>query len=210
MDAPHAADGRKLVDAYVATARQELLVLLSGDSEDWARLGWGRRSGFRPSTRVIVRDPAQVRGSPRLGLLNHGRDIRVHGGLSTYLLVADREVAVLARDWGHYLIVQAPGQIKKLVALFEHQWGHARPLAETAGAMGTAARTADGRGEPGAITGLQREILGRLAAGSTDESVAKELGISPRTVQRHVKRTMESLGVRSRFELGMRLAALNW
>jgi DNA-binding NarL/FixJ family response regulator len=42
----------------------------------------------------------------------------------------------------------------------------------------------------------------------TDEAVARQLDISPRTVLRNVHQIMGRLGVRSRLELGARLTKL--
>ncbi|MBO2447200.1 response regulator transcription factor [Actinomadura barringtoniae] len=56
-----------------------------------------------------------------------------------------------------------------------------------------------------ALTGVQREILALLCSGMTDAAVARTLGISTRTVKRHVRQAMEHLGARSRLELGIRL-----
>ncbi|GGV18531.1 hypothetical protein GCM10010182_45040 [Actinomadura cremea] len=60
--------------------------------------------------------------------------------------------------------------------------------------------------EGGRLNGVQREIMALLTAGMTDAAVADRLGVCQRTVQRHVRRTMEQVGARSRLELGIRLA----
>jgi DNA-binding NarL/FixJ family response regulator len=54
----------------------------------------------------------------------------------------------------------------------------------------------------------QYEVITLLALGMTDETVARRLDVSPRTVQRHVSQVMEQLGVRSRLELGIRLTKM--
>lgn len=61
-------------------------------------------------------------------------------------------------------------------------------------------------GQASSLTGPEREIIRLLATGLTDESAAQHLGISPRTVRRHVTGLMSRLGARSRLELGVRLA----
>jgi DNA-binding NarL/FixJ family response regulator len=59
-----------------------------------------------------------------------------------------------------------------------------------------------------ALTGVQREILVLLCSGMTDAAAARTLGISTRTVKRHVRQAMEQVGARSRMELGIRLGRL--
>ena len=183
-DAFDSADGRRLAEAYAATARWELLVLLPGPAAERRLIGPVVRPAARPETRVVVR----AAGARRGGGLGSGQELRVNPGITVFLLVADRRVAVLGEDGRPPRIVQSADHIADLVALFEQTWAQARPWRADADR-------------------LRAEILGRLSAGATDESVAKELGVSRRTVQRHVPTAMEELGVSTRFELGMRLAA---
>ena len=50
------------------------------------------------------------------------------------------------------------------------------------------------------LTVREREILGALADGATTSELAQELGISPATVQTHVKNVLCKLGVHSKVE----------
>ena len=50
------------------------------------------------------------------------------------------------------------------------------------------------------LTEREREILGALADGATTSELASELGISPATVQTHVKNVLGKLGVHSKVE----------
>ncbi len=50
------------------------------------------------------------------------------------------------------------------------------------------------------LTGREREILAALADGATTAELAQELGISPATVQTHVKNVLSKLGVHSKVE----------
>lgn len=58
-----------------------------------------------------------------------------------------------------------------------------------------------------AITKRQREIIELIAHGRTNREIAAELGISPRTVERHVSMALEAYGARSRTELAYRVLA---
>ena len=51
------------------------------------------------------------------------------------------------------------------------------------------------------LTAREREVLGLLAAGESNKSIAFELGISPRTVEIHRARVMEKLKARNLADL---------
>jgi DNA-binding CsgD family transcriptional regulator len=118
--------------------------------------------------------------------------------LTGYLLVVDRAAAILPIDLadpsGPALLVQTPTVVDALVANFEGRW--------------RGARVERPRPAPGVcLTVAQRRILAEMAAGLTDESIARRLGICSRTVRRHVTGMMDAFGARSRLELGMRVVA---
>jgi DNA-binding NarL/FixJ family response regulator len=54
------------------------------------------------------------------------------------------------------------------------------------------------------------EILALLLAGLTDASVAKQLDLGLRTVQRRVRRLMELAGVTTRLQLGWHAHERGW
>jgi DNA-binding NarL/FixJ family response regulator len=45
-----------------------------------------------------------------------------------------------------------------------------------------------------------------MAAGLTDQAIARQLAISERTVQRRIQRICERLGVTTRFQAGLQTA----
>ena len=53
-------------------------------------------------------------------------------------------------------------------------------------------------GVPGQLTAREREVLEWLSGGKTDRDIADILGISPRTVHKHLQRIYEKLGVETR------------
>jgi DNA-binding CsgD family transcriptional regulator len=55
------------------------------------------------------------------------------------------------------------------------------------------------------LTAREREVLQWLAGGKTDRDIAEILGISPRTVHKHLQRIYEKLGVETRTAAVMRL-----
>ena len=58
-----------------------------------------------------------------------------------------------------------------------------------------------GEGAPAKdLTARQLDVLRRVARGLTDKEIAKELALSPRTVEMHVARLLEALGCANRAE----------
>jgi FixJ family two-component response regulator len=57
------------------------------------------------------------------------------------------------------------------------------------------------------MTGRERQVLGGMLGGGTSKSIAKELGISPRTVEMHRAHVMERLGAKTLSELVLFAAA---
>ena len=84
------------------------------------------------------------------------------------------------------LVVHASGLLESLLGLFEAVWRDALPLRLGAGGVSE-------ENGPGADA-TDLEILSLLLAGLTDASVAKQLDLGLRTVQRRVKRLMELTG----------------
>jgi DNA-binding NarL/FixJ family response regulator len=56
----------------------------------------------------------------------------------------------------------------------------------------------------------ERNLLQRMADGSTDESIARRLGISDRQVRRRIARLLQRLGVSSRFAAGAEAVRRGW
>ncbi|GGT09665.1 hypothetical protein GCM10010222_59530 [Streptomyces tanashiensis] len=79
-----------------------------------------------------------------------------------------------------------------LVSLFELLWQRATPLWPT------------GRHEqPGGLSDFDRLLLGYAAVGCTDEATARRTGLNQRTIERHMRRIMDTLGARTRFQAGL-------
>jgi RNA polymerase sigma factor (sigma-70 family) len=57
------------------------------------------------------------------------------------------------------------------------------------------------RGLIAALPAREREVLDGLLAGGTNKTIARDLGLSPRTVEAHRARIMERLGAQSLPEL---------
>jgi two-component system response regulator FixJ len=51
------------------------------------------------------------------------------------------------------------------------------------------------------LTSRERDVLGQIAAGSSNKQAGRELGISPRTIEVHRARIMEKLGAKNAADL---------
>jgi DNA-binding CsgD family transcriptional regulator len=85
-----------------------------------------------------------------------------------------------------------------LQAAFELHWGRSVPLV---------AGSAAGNGVP---SDMQLLILRLLAAGMKDESIARHLGVSLRTVRRNLTTLCEAVGAPTRFTLATFAAERGW
>lgn len=57
-----------------------------------------------------------------------------------------------------------------------------------------------------ALTGREREVLSRILTGSTSKEIARELGVSPRTVEAHRQNLLRKMEIASVKELMLYLA----
>ena len=90
----------------------------------------------------------------------------------------------------------------------EAPYGDDAMLAAVASALASAVEAAEGdhaaelaRTRIAALSGREREVLEGLLAGGTNKTIARELGLSPRTVEIHRAHVMESLGARTLADL---------
>ncbi|MFD7735615.1 response regulator transcription factor [Kitasatospora phosalacinea] len=83
--------------------------------------------------------------------------------------------------------------------LFEQAWNTAVPLGAT-----------QPNDPANGLTPTERQLLRLLGTGVTDDAAGQRLGISARTVGRHMASIMERLNASSRFEAGIKAAQHGW
>lgn len=134
-----------------------------------------------------------------------GEEARVFARVPMNVIVFDRRVAVVnvpgvgtARRT--LLVVHQSGLLESLAALFDTFWQMSVPISGTS----EVAPRADGPSDD------ERLLLSYLAAGMTDESIARDLGVSSRTVRRRLERLHEVLGAHSRFQLAIQASRRGW
>lgn len=127
------------------------------------------------------------------------------------LAVVDRRRALLPLGTGTELtaalIVRPSPLLDALIEVFEAQWTRGMPVPRSARSAVLPEAPENRRESPAASAGEARTglegLLTMLSAGMTDEAIARQLGVSARTVQRRISDLMESLGSRNRFQAGV-------
>jgi DNA-binding CsgD family transcriptional regulator len=89
------------------------------------------------------------------------------------------------------LVMRDRPMVLALTALYDMLWDLGSPLARTG------ARVAERR---------DQTILALLAAGAPDTTIARQTGVSQRTVERRVRALMDQLGAGTRFQAGVQAA----
>ncbi|WP_189133416.1 helix-turn-helix domain-containing protein [Wenjunlia tyrosinilytica] len=155
--------------------------------------------------RDVLADPGGITGLR--AALERGMGIRVADKVPTRLVVVDRSLGMvpLVQDAvePNALVVHASGLLDSLLSLFDAVWARAQPVHLADGD----AVVQEGRRVP---DGVDLQILSLLLAGFTDTSVAKQLDLGLRTVQRRVKRLMELAQVTTRLQLGWHAYEKGW
>ncbi|WLQ37054.1 helix-turn-helix domain-containing protein [Streptomyces castrisilvae] len=138
--------------------------------------------------------------------LSRDEQCRVVDRVPTKLVIADGALAMVPLTGRGAepaaLVVHGSGLLESLAALFEAVWREAMPL--RLGESGAVLA------RPGGPDPTDLEILSLLLAGLTDASVAKQLDLGLRTVQRRVKGLMELTGVSTRLQLGWHAYERGW
>lgn len=149
----------------------------------------------------IIYDPAVMalpEGVERLGgATRAGEQVRLLADLPIKLVIADDQLAMIAlgqRDGSASVLLVHPSVLLDgLIAVFDTLWKFSTPLRSWS-EVSASFREQD------------RQLLGLLAAGVTEEAMARRLGIGLRTVQRRIQELMEALGVATRFQAGVAAA----
>ncbi|MFC9391341.1 LuxR family transcriptional regulator [Streptomyces venezuelae] len=153
-------------------------------------------------SRESLEHPGQLENSIE-PCIEAGEQARVLPSVPVKLVIIDDAYALVAlsiRETDVYntmLVVQPCGLLSALVALFEQAWQNALPF------HGRSAR-------PAGLLPADRRLLRLLAAGAGDEVIARELGVSRRTLFRRVQVLMARLGATSRFQMALQAQRSGW
>lgn len=130
-----------------------------------------------------------------------GEEIRlIQEKLPMKLLIVDDDTALVPLGpYGHpCLLVYDKALVKLFVTFFELKWVQATPWAPP----GTPVAEKE--------NSQRQRILDALAEGLKDEAIARQQGISVRTVRRHIAAIMDELGVTTRFAAGVAAVRRGW
>ncbi len=134
-------------------------------------------------------------------LIDEGARVRIAAApLPHETIIIDRRYAILAGvdtpGGREYTVTTAPALVGGVHALFEAAWETATDLKVFL------------RGEQPLLDPDSRTVLRALGSGATDETAARELGMSLRTYRRRVAELLTTLDAASRFQAGVRVGEL--
>lgn len=154
----------------------------------------GRRSRVIYPARALEEAPEAVRRRAELG-----EHVRLLADVPGRLAVLG-EAAILREDLaggtGRVLVLRQPALVALARALFEELWQRALAVPGLDGEAGQSS--------------ARQLLLERLARGVKDEQIARELGLSLRTVRRRVAEVLDELGATSRFQAGVEAVRRGW
>jgi DNA-binding NarL/FixJ family response regulator len=132
-------------------------------------------------------------------LVAQGEQARVAGGVPVKLAIADVDAALvsvhLEQATPQAALVHPSALLDALVQFFEFTWEHAAPLGASPGSP---------------LDEDDRRLLTLLLAGLKDDTIARQLGMSTRTVRRRMKHLLDLLGADNRFQAGAQAALRGW
>jgi DNA-binding CsgD family transcriptional regulator len=124
--------------------------------------------------------------------------------LPVRLAIADRSVALCplvnhdSAGEPTAALVRGSNLLSALIALFEIYWERASPL-----------RVGD-TSPGGPLDADERQLLSLLIGGVSDKSIAKQLDVSYRTVQRRLQELMRRVNAHTRMQLAWQISKLGW
>ena len=122
-----------------------------------------------------------------------GEEQRVSLGPPSDFAIFGEEAVMAVSEWGNaaadYVLIREPMIVAAFTALFDRAFDRALPVA----------------GDEEGVRSDQR-LLRLLGLGLKDESIARYLGVSLRTVRRRVAHLMVVHGAETRFQLGLAVA----
>jgi predicted transcriptional regulator len=143
-----------------------------------------------------------------------GEQARVRPELPLKLILCDDRMGIIPfsiapRGEAAAYAIYGSSLLAALSALFEAEWDRAVPLSDLVSQRGDedASARPSHDDEPDDDT---RNLLTLLAAGLTDDAIARSLGWSSRTTQRRLQRLMTTLGASTRFQAGLLATRRGW
>jgi DNA-binding Lrp family transcriptional regulator len=134
-------------------------------------------------------------------LARRGERGRVLPGLPLKLAIADARVALLPLsldlETAQVALIHESTLLDALVDLFQTYWDLAVPIG-------------DETSEPREIDEETRQLLTLQASGLKDDAIARQLGLSTRTMRRRMRTLLDELSATNRFQAGVQAARRGW
>ncbi len=199
------------LEVLARNAEQEFLIVLPGGAQPPDSLDAGRplhADALSRDVRVLMLLQDSARGDlATLGyarwLTERGGEVRTGVQVPPWMMIFDRRRAVVPSDpedrSAGVMVTREHAVLAALYLIFRQTWDVAVPLGQD--------RPVD---PSSGLTPMEKELLLLLAGGMTDESAAKRLGVSLRTIRRMMASLMERLDAASRFQAGLKAAQRGW
>jgi len=135
--------------------------------------------------------------------IQRGEQARVYRNVPMKMVLCDDRLALIPVMKDGYqadeaYLVHPSSLLDAFSELFEAVWER------------SVAVNKSGNGRADRLSGQDTDLIGLLASGATDETIARTLGWSVRTVHRHVHRLMSMVGAETRFQAGMEAVRCGW
>lgn len=195
----------QVIDATVSNCRTELMTAQPGGSrpesvleELIARSLETIRRGVRQ--RTLYQHAVRAHGPTFdyiLQVTEAGAEVRTVDEMFDRLIICDRSVAYIptsSADEEEAMEIRNPAVVRFLVNVFEHTWDRGIIVDLSA------------RRPQSVVTDMERSVARMLVFGSTEDKIARDLGVSRRTVAGYASRLARRLGSKSRAQLGYLVA----
>ncbi|SCE94944.1 Sugar-specific transcriptional regulator TrmB [Micromonospora viridifaciens] len=188
FDCPPYLNGRPQVEAEVELLQKGIRFRTMYDHR---ALEFGEGMGIRAIEKLVVA----------------GEEARSLPELPMKLAIADHKLALIplaatTPAVETAVLVHPCALLDALIMLFETLWARAVPIRPGLAASGARARDA--------LVPDQERLLTLLGAGMSDTAVARELGVSLRTVTRRIQTLSSAAGAATRFQLGWQAGRHGW
>ncbi|MFI6343989.1 LuxR C-terminal-related transcriptional regulator [Streptomyces sp. NPDC050560] len=204
---PNLADVRARLDEHAVTVKHEIRTSQPGGArpEEVLAEAMGRTEGALARgvlMRTLYQHTAQF-SQATLAFVERvtaqGAEIRTLGDAFSRLIVFDRDTAFigLRDDPRGAALVRDPSVVAFMVEAFDRAWVQARPFPSAVGRKEAVA----------ASDAVKADIVRILLAGEDDKAIARRMGMSVRTCQRHINEVMARAGARNRVQAGYLLGA---
>ncbi|WP_159073133.1 hypothetical protein [Kitasatospora fiedleri] len=192
--------------AIMASASNEMLTAQPGGGrgEDALKIAIARDMEFveRGGTIRTIYQPSARYSNPTISYVQavtqEGCQVRTLDEAFAKLIVIDRKVAVITvgdeQNRDRAAFVRDDAVIDYIVGVFHSQWERAIPF------------TGGHEIPPQVVSSMRKQIIRMMLEGIAHRTIARRIGLSERTLARHIAEMREEYGVETLFQLGWKIA----